>query len=205
MDSSDIVIMPKPDSISWETISQFLQEVFQDEVDKGIIYTLSTIPVEKYVERIKNSICFVALEDDILRGVACYEWKGRDLYLIVLGVDKNCRGKGIAKTLLLKGIEFGKERMARSLTLYTSSRSSPVRFYEALGFRKIGFESFPSTNTYSIYFHLPLSKGANPLVDRIHFFISKILCRMIKTEDGRIRKGLFPLYIFARGLYRRIR
>ena len=35
MDSSDIVIMPKPDSISWETISQFLQEVFQDEGDKG--------------------------------------------------------------------------------------------------------------------------------------------------------------------------
>ena len=93
-----------------------------------------------------SAYVFVALEDDILRGVACYEWKGRDLYFIVLGVDKNCRGKGIAKTLLRKGVELGKERLAKSLTLYTSSNSSSVRFYEALGFRKIGFESFPSAN-----------------------------------------------------------
>lgn len=204
MGNSEIIVVPKPNSMTWEAIARFLQEAFQGEVKKGIIYTLSTLSAKKYVERIKNSICFVALENDILKGAACYEWKGKDLYWVVVGVAQDCRGKGVAKALLQEGIELGKKEKAKSLTLYTASRASTVRFYENLGFRKIGYESFPATNTYSIYFYLPLD-GRGCSLERVRFLCSMLHCKSMKRADGKIRKGVYPFYVLARSFYRKIR
>lgn len=202
----EIFIIPKPSWLAWKTIAEFVQTVFEEEVEKGLTYTLSTQSVDEYVMRIKDCFCFIALKNDILIGVALWEIREKNLYFTALAIKKNYRGKGIARELFNAGISLGHEKKVEALTLFTSAESSTVKFFQFLGWQKIGLESFPATNFYSIYFYYPLpGQRCSILKNKIHFHLSVIKCKVLKNKEGKVRMCFYPLYVFVQTIYRKVK
>lgn len=70
MDSSDIVIMPKPDSISWEEITELLHLAFASHLENGLNYAACTQTEEETRQRVGDGMCMVALINGELVGTA---------------------------------------------------------------------------------------------------------------------------------------
>ena len=73
---SEIKVIEKPDSVSFDTISSVLRQAHKEHVDKGIVMrvpTLSPDELQKLLE--ENGKCFVAMSDDKVVGTVSYHMR----------------------------------------------------------------------------------------------------------------------------------
>ena len=92
-----IVVMPKPDWISWDDIHQLLLSAHKKNIDKGIVMgtsQLSGLELEKRVGELGR--CFVALADDTLVGTTSVGFfKGRSQALLSDGRNGQSPARGV--------------------------------------------------------------------------------------------------------------
>lgn len=97
----------------------------------------STLSVERHLQLIKLSTCWVAADaDDCLQGFLSAEQQGADLHIHELSVLQSCQGKGLGRLLIQAAMDYVRENSLRAVTL-TTFKSVPwnAPFYCRLGFK----------------------------------------------------------------------
>lgn len=90
---SEIQIIEKPDSISYETIRDVLREAHKEHTDKGLVMIYHTLPAEELERMIgERGKCFVALDGDKVVGTASCRIKVYDKWY--------CKGEAWDEILL---------------------------------------------------------------------------------------------------------
>lgn len=192
--SDKIVVIPKPDYISWESITDLLHLAYKERSDEGLHYGASTQSVEKTIERVGNGICFVALKGGDLIGTASliiFNDKGRQNgYFIQNGVHPNYKRLGIGSKLRDASIDFAKLNNFQAVYCDTAIQArSVVNWYLKAGWQKVAYCSHRDTNYYSVQFRLAIEGRKYSKVEaKIRFVISCILCKSIKKENGEFTK-----------------
>lgn len=199
---NELVIIPKPDFISWEEITQLLHLGYTERVDEGLHYSATDQSVQKTIERIGDGTCLAALLDGKLVGTISYriistknnknrKWYQDDLYLypIQFTVHPDYKRRGIGKKIWKKLDEIAFENNVGSIISNTSEKAIWLgNWNESSGRVKVGYTSFPNTNYYSIIRRKPiLGKKYNPVYRTIRYQLSKNICKSIRKEDGTLR------------------
>jgi GNAT superfamily N-acetyltransferase len=97
-----------------------------------------------------------------LWAVSAYHW----IYVDLLFVPENLRGRGLGSALMKKAEEIAAQRGCIGLRLDTLSFQAP-RFYEKLGYREYGrLASLPNDRYERIYYFKMLSNGRAEEEDR---------------------------------------
>ena len=109
----EIVIVEKPQSISWETIREILQQAHQAHFDAGIVMGTTKLTAKELEERVgEKGKCYVAMEGDQVVGTAsirfkeCCQWycSGNTAEQTLLAVLPSYQGRHIG-TALTKACE----------------------------------------------------------------------------------------------------
>jgi ribosomal protein S18 acetylase RimI-like enzyme len=79
---------------------------------------------------------FKALDGERIVGTISGKFESGILHIGALIVDKNERGKGIGKALLLKAEELGVKMGAGKVSLETGKDWEASNFYESMGYKK---------------------------------------------------------------------
>ncbi|WP_081255271.1 GNAT family N-acetyltransferase [Pseudomonas putida] len=108
-------------------------------VFKGLSWLADSppIPVERHLELIKRSMCWVAIDaDNRPQGFLSADLYGRDLHVHELSVRQTMQGQGIGRKLVQVVQEFVGLKGLRAVTL-TTFRHVPwnAPFYSRLGFQ----------------------------------------------------------------------
>lgn len=197
--TGNLVIIPKPDYISWEEITQLLHVGYAERVEEGLHYSATDQTVQKTIERVGDGVCLVALLNGKLVGTISYrlistidnkdkKWFHDDLYLHPkqFAVHPEYKRMGIGKKIWQKLDEIAFENNVGSIITDTSEKAIWLgRWNESAGRLKVGYVSFPSTNYYSIIRRKPIKgKKYDTTYRTVRYQLSKCICRIIRKEDG---------------------
>lgn len=67
---NEVIVIPKPDYITWEDITELLHLAFEERANQGLLYVAYTQSVETTIKRVDDGICLVALIEKKLVGTA---------------------------------------------------------------------------------------------------------------------------------------
>lgn len=206
----DLVIMPKPDSISWEDITQLLHLGYAERATAGLHYAATHQSVQKTIERAGGGVCLVALLNGKLIGTETYnliekrnlKWKKwyQDeayYYLHSLTVHPDYKRMGIG--LKIRNY-IRDEAIKNSVGSLISDTSEQVKWligwYERLGHKRVGYVSHKGTNYYSVVMRTPISgKKYSDGYRLCRFYLSFLFWRVIAKKNGEWR---FPLKMVER-------
>lgn len=184
-------IIPKPDSISWEEITDLLHRAFAEHSSRGLHYGACNQSSEVTRQRAGNGICFVALLDGKLVGtglVNIQQRRGRKIgYLSQLGVLPEVKGQGIGTKIKEARIDICRQRDVDAIYCNTSEKAdNVVNFNLKGGWQKIGLLSFENTNYYSIEFRYVVSgRKYTAMEAKVRFLLSYLFCKSLWREDGK--------------------
>lgn len=207
MDSSDIVIMPKPDSISWEEITELLHIAFAEHAKNGLNYSASFQDKKTTQERVGDGVCLVAVLGDQLVATRTFRIINKVIYTSQLAVHPDYRGRGITVKLEDYILNYARANNIVALKCDTSERAKTIiNLHIKAGWQKVGLASGQTTNYYSIVFRKPVcGRRYTALEAGIRFYLSSCFWRLMLTEHGKIRKLSKPFYLLARKIYRIVR
>lgn len=186
-------IIPKPDSISWEEITDLLHRAFAEHSSRGLHYGACTQSSEVTRQRAGDGICLVALLDGKLVGtglVNIQQRYGKKIgYLSQLGVLPEVKGQGIGTKIKEMVIDICRQRRADAIYCNTSEKAGKVvKFYLEGRWQKIGLLSFENTNYYSIEFRYVVSgRKYTAMEAQLRFLLSCLFCKSLWREDGSLR------------------
>lgn len=198
----NLVIIPKPDFISWQEITQLLHLGYSERADEGLNYSATHQSVEKTIERVGNGVCLVALLNGKLIGTETYnliekkklKWKRwyqdeEYYYLHSLTVHPDYKRKGIGLKIRNYIRDEAIKNKVGSLISDTSEHAKwLIRWYERLGHKKVGCVSHSGTNYYSVVMRTSISgKSYSDSYRIFRFYISCFFCRIISKENGEWR------------------
>ncbi len=185
--------MPKPDTLSWEAITQLLHEGFRTRAEQGLNYLACTQSVETTKERVGDGLCLVAMLNDRLVGTATLHIenkKGKAYgHLSQITVSPECRGLGIARKLEDERERICREAKVECIYVDTSEKATDVINWKIRrGWQLIRLFSHNFTNYYSVGFRLPIcGRRYSKIEARTRFFISSCFCKSLWREDGSLR------------------
>lgn len=110
------------------------------QVDKEFSPSLSEkIDIESYVNKIiDHAVLFQILERGVLVGflaLYCNDTSCKVAYVTMVAIDKACRGKGLATSLIHIAIKYAKRAGFEKLSLEVyKSNHSALQLYKKLGF-----------------------------------------------------------------------
>lgn len=85
-----ILVIPKPDYITWEEITNLLHAAFKERLEEGLNYQACTQSTEDTKKRADGGVCLVALKEEKLVGASTlhfWERKGKIVgYFSQIGV-----------------------------------------------------------------------------------------------------------------------
>lgn len=212
--TDNLVIIPKPDYISWEEITQLLHIGYAERVDEGLHYSATDQSVQKTIERVEDGVCLVALFNGKLVATESYKlvesknlkrkkWFQDDsyYYLHSLTVHPDFKRKGIG--LKIRNV-IRDEAIKNNIPSLISDTSEDakwlIKWYSRLGHKKVGYMSRTSTNYYSVIMRTPIHGKAIPNNYRkFRFFLSFLFCRITTKRNGKLRfigKTGKKLYMF---------
>lgn len=198
---NEIIIKPKPESVSWEEITELLHVAYAKNTNKGLEFLAAYQDVDTTIERAKNGICLVALKRDKLIGsisVLFYnKLKGRKKWynedktaaFAQLAVHPDNMGDGIGNKLFDTSIKICEEKGVNSVIITTSVKATKLlQWYKKKGFSFIEFNSYRSTNYYSVKLKKTIKgKQHNKLYIRLRYYISVIICVLLKNKNGEYK------------------
>jgi ribosomal protein S18 acetylase RimI-like enzyme len=202
---NDIKIIDKPDYISWDEITELLHNSYQEREESGLHFAASKSTSEINAKKLEYGRCFVALDGDKIVGMIYLltpPWpfsinkNGKKKWycdnnggvLNNLAVRSDYKGKGIGKKLLNHSIKAAKDMQLISLILDTSCELKGLnKFYDNMGFKKVDFISWETTNYYSIVRKLFLSKRIPRFYRIIRYYLSLINTILLVDKNGKYR------------------
>ena len=107
-ENTEIKIILKPDSISWDDISNFLRSSHEKNVENGVIMPYAQLPPEEIRQKIEGrGVMFVAMEGEQLVGTGALlflekdMWcgKGKFAYSCFDAVHPDYSGRGVYKAI----------------------------------------------------------------------------------------------------------
>lgn len=206
--SKAIEIIEKPESISWEEITELLHKSYATRSKQSMTYLASYQTVEKTIERVGDGICYVALVDGKLAGTSTlsfkYNRKGQNYAeFCQVAVDPIYRGLGIGSKLTDIRIQKCKEANLNYLEASTSiNASSIIDFWKTrYGAQMVGVDSYITTNYYSVIWRVYFkSPKRNKYINGIFYYLSHVKCILTKKENGEFRIWVKPLLKLRRAL-----
>lgn len=211
----NLVIIPKPDYISWEDITQLLHLGYSERVNEGLNYSATNQSVQKTIERVGDGVCLVALLNGKLIGTETYnlirkknlKWKKwyqdeEYYYLHSLTVHPDYKRKGIGLKIRNYIRDEAIKNKVGSLISDTSEHVKwLISWYERLGHKRVGSVSHPGTNYYSVVMRTPISgKKFSNRYRLFRYYLSFLFWRVISKENGEWR---FPVKMAER-IYRNL-
>jgi len=141
-----IVIMERPDTVSYEMLQDLLNRAHSTNEKKGLVYATAKQSAETLKKKAEadNGICYVAFNGSELVGTMTVSFRklnywyhnGNVAILKLLGVDPECRGKRVASLLLEKCLEAAKARGETVIVADSAENNDVFRKY----ILKYGFE-----------------------------------------------------------------
>lgn len=143
--SSEIVVVEKPDYVSWETIHEVLYSAHESTRKIGIYYPtaeMSGSELKEFVET-RSGRCFVAMDGDKVVGtMSCYAekvntrfFKGEFLSLALIGNLPLYKGKGVFSKLYNVCYDYAKSQGLDGMTYGTAEKNRTMRkIFEGKGF-----------------------------------------------------------------------
>src|SRR5690554_4764282 len=167
-DEAEVKIIPKPENISWEEITELLNIAFQQRVEQGLNYLAATQGVEVTKRRVAGGICLVALINNKLVGTATLHivktennrkkwfYESSYGYLSQLAVHPKYKSKGIGGKLQKERIRLCYENKVDAILGDTSVHAKDLlEWHRRMGAQKVGYLSHTTTNYYSVQFRKP--------------------------------------------------
>lgn len=199
-----IIVVEKPDSVSWDVIHDVLWAAHKDNREKGMYMRYPSLSGEQLKEKVGiNGKCFVAFYKDNVVGTCSFKlikrnrWyaKGRVAYYLMEGVLPEFQGLGVYGKLM-----EAREEHVRSLGIqiaemdtaeYNKEIQAIVLHY---GFKYVKFYSYPSGKHYSVvlakwFNNCPFSN----LYCKWRFYLSRFEVKL-KFKPGRIKRFNFLNY-----------
>jgi GNAT superfamily N-acetyltransferase len=202
MDISEIIIIPKPENITWEEITDLLHKGYAEHLKNGILYSAAVQDVSKTIERLEEGTCMVVLYKGKLIATETYVLKRRKhslihkwyydnsyFYLHSLTVHPDYKRRGIGSMLRNRIVEIAKETGVDSIISDTSIKAKwLISWYDRLGHKKVGLVSHKGTNYYSVVMKTPLkNKNVPDWYRLIRYGISYLICKTLYKENGDFR------------------
>lgn len=197
--TDDIVIIPKPDYISWEEITQLLHLGYSERANEGLKYSATHQSVEKTIERAENGVCIVALLDGKMIGTETYnlierkklKWKrwfydDQYYYMHSLTVHPDYKRRGIGLKIRTYIKDEAIKNKIGSLISDTSEQADwLISWYDRVGHKKVGYVSHPGTNYYSVIMRTPINGKIYPDWYRmLRFYASYVITKIISKKNG---------------------
>ncbi len=193
---AEIIIVEKPENISYGQIKELLRKAHQINYDRGIIFKTMTLSAEELEERIrqKNGKTFVALDGDTLVGTAsCYplqsiHWchHGLMMKLMFVGVLPEYKGQHIYARLL-GAVE--QETLARGLEVVsfdTAEKNVEMqRASKKAGFVHVAYY-VPESNHYSVIMMKWLNGCPHSSLKCRSKFIKQKIKKRWKYKPGKV-------------------
>lgn len=172
MITDNIRIIPKPDNITWEEITELIHLAFKEKAERGLKYLATYQDIETTKKRVGDGICLVALLDHKLVGTGSIrffqphskykKWHNKAIYAYSgqLAVHPDYKKLGIGSMLQEERIKIAIANNADEFLSHTSIHAKDIHaFLKKFGFKKIELISGAATNYYAVRFRLPLNDG----------------------------------------------
>lgn len=191
-----IELLKKTD-FSLEEVLRLIKESFQERLLDGLNFTCSRMSIEQFRQRVSDGVVFVAIDDGKkLVGTGSLHVYIDDAicrygYVEYLAVHPAYKRSGIGSMILNAQMKYLEERKCLyALSDTAVGATSSVRCHLKNGFKKIGVESYRSTDYYSILFRkniVPSKKWDNRLFTSFVYFRSCISKRLFYKPNGQKR------------------
>lgn len=203
---SNIKIVEKNDSISWEKITEVIHDAYEANERLNLHFSAIKSTPEENSQKILDGKCFLAMDGKEVAGLVflrCPIWpyltdkNGQGKWycdksygmVINLAVREKYKGQGIGRMLLQRLIDECKQQNLESIMIDTSSKLKWLnKFYASFGFKKVDFISWKTTNYYTIVRKMSLNGKEVSNVYRIfRYIISKIYTIIVYNKNGQKR------------------
>ena len=191
MNNNDVIILPKSENISWESITDLMHLSFKERANEGLIYGALHQTAEQTKERVGDGICLVALLNGNLVGTGTVRFfqynKKRIGKLSQVAVHPDYKKQGIGSLLRAYRVDLcRKQTDIDAVYCDTSEKATTViNWYLKAGWQKIGYLSHEGTNYYSVKFRLPINgRKYSKLEAWLRFYFSFIVFRLMKAKNG---------------------
>lgn len=183
-------------NVSYKDLVELIHDSFQERLSQGLKYTTSFMTKEEYIDKTKDGVIFVAIDNDTnaLVGTGTLnllvdKTGSKYGYIEFDAIKERYKRKGIGTMLMKNRIEYAQKLGCNYLLSDTSvNADSAVRYHLKNGFRIIGLESYSSTNYYSYIFRKQLTPSffwCNSILVKIHYFCSFLLIKATKSKRGK--------------------
>ena len=155
----NVVVVAKPEWVSWDTISNVLHKAHIHNKENGFIQNTVKITGEEIEKKVRSGQCFVAMDGDNVVGTLSVAHKnkkawffhGRALYYMLLGILPEYQGKGIYSKLIAAREEYTKANYFEVTYMYTAEKNLKMQqLAQKEGFRLVSYSVFPKTDYYSV-------------------------------------------------------
>lgn len=198
----ELIIIPKPDYITWEEISELLHLGYSQRAKEGLHYSAVDQPVEKTIERVGDGVCLVALLNGKLVGTESYKlieksklnfkkwyYDERFYYLHSLTVHPDFTKQGIGSkirnTIKQEAIKNNIDSLISDTAIHAKWL---IKWYDRQGHKKVGLVSHPTTNYYSVVMRTPIKgKNYSNFYRFIRYNLSLIRCVILRKTNGQLR------------------
>ena len=155
---NECVLMPRPYYVTYGQIQKLLNISHETNIAKGLHYATYNQPVDKLIEKLKNSVCFVILKGGHLAATASIQFRNIDYWyhsgpiglLKLLAVDPIFRGKHFAKLLVEEIISCAKQNKINVVVSDSAEKNKAIHdLYLKCGFKQVDCCKYPSNNFFS--------------------------------------------------------
>lgn len=160
--NDNIVIIEKPDSISYEQIQALLHSAHGSNKEKGMKYGVADQSIEELEKELKkNTICYVAMDGEKMVGTMSFRYARKrkaflrinSVYMQLLGVSPDCKGHHIADRLWDRGIKDAEEKGYKIFYGFPAEDNLIIHhMYLKRGFVKASYTKYPRNNFFSVGF-----------------------------------------------------
>lgn len=197
----DIVVIEKPNTISYEEIHNILYRSHEENRILGIIMNSTRISADVLKERIGEcGKCFLAVDGDKIAGTVSVSikeskrWyhKGKIANLKFLGVVPEYKGKGVATLLMGRVDQFAIENGLDVIELDTAENNHhAIEIYERKSYHLVSYFSSPNAKHYSVVMAKWLEKCpySNSYM-KIRFYFRKFYIRFRFKPYKKKRFGI---------------
>ena len=156
----DIIIIEKPDTVTYEEIHEILYSAHEENRLQGIWMNSARISADTIKERIgETGKCFLAMDGENIAGTVSVSqksskrWykKGTVAILKFLGVVPAYKGKGVATLLMQQVEQYAIEHGLDVIELDTAETNKhAIEVYKKKNYHLVSYFSAPSVKHYSV-------------------------------------------------------
>ena len=191
-----IIVIEKPDDVSWDAIHSTVIEAHQENIRKGLIVRSTLLTPEQMKRQLREGKCFVALDGEKIAGVAAvtirqpHHWYAKEnvAHFVFDAILPEYRGKGIYKLLQQKRYEFVKESGLNIITTNTAATNQRmVAMLPEHGFEPVVYFRVSGSDHDSITWARWLSKRPSKLSCRFHYLKTKaavVIRNLLKQSEN---------------------